>query len=331
MKMQTSQKHDPHYFCKLGLAVIETEARAVSALAQRIDNKFSEACAYLLACKGRIIVIGIGKSGHIANKVASTLASTGSPAFFVHPGEAAHGDMGMIRHDDVIIAISNSGKTAEIVVLLPLIKRLNLPLISLTGDSHSIIAQASTVHINVSVDQEACPFGLAPTSSTTAALVMGDALAIALLQAKGFTAEDFAFSHPGGQLGRQLLLKVDDLIHTDNEMPVVPLGTTIAQTLIEITQKKLGMTCVVDEQKKLCGIFTDGDIRRVLNKNLDIHTTLIDEVMSSHPKTIFLDLLAAEALQIMQSYQITSLIVINNEHMPIGVLHLHDLLRTGVV
>ena len=329
--MPITPKHDPHYFCQLGLAVIETEASAVANLASRIDEKFSLACEYLLACKGRIIVIGIGKSGHIANKIASTLASTGSPAFFVHPGEAAHGDMGMIRNDDTIIAVSNSGQTSEIVVLLPLIKRLNIPLISLTGNPNSTIAEASTVHIDVSVKEEACPFGLAPTSSTTAALAMGDALAIALLQIKGFTANDFALSHPGGQLGRQLLLKVHDLIHTYNEIPIVTLGTNIANVLIEITQKKLGMTCVVDSTGRLTGIFTDGDIRRVLNKNLDIHTTIIDDVMSSNPKTIAIDLLAAEALQIMQNYKITSLIVVNAEKIPQGVLHLHDLLRAGVI
>jgi arabinose-5-phosphate isomerase len=329
--MQTNLRHAPRYFCELGLAVIETEAKAVANLAQRIDEKFSLACDYLLQCQGRIIVMGIGKSGHIANKIASTLASTGSPAFFVHPGEAAHGDMGMIRHDDVIIAVSNSGKTEELVLLLPLLKRLSVPLISLTGNAQSLIAQASTVHIDVSVEQEACPFGLAPTSSTTAALVMGDALAIALLQVKGFTAEDFALSHPGGQLGRQLLLRVEDLLHTKDEIPIVSLGTTIAQALIEITRKKLGMTCVVNSNSQLVGIFTDGDIRRVLNKDLDIHTTLIDQVMSSHPKTIKPDLLAAEALQIMQSYKITSLIVMNDQHIPQGVLHLHDLLRAGVI
>lgn len=329
--MHTHLTHEPRYFCQLGLAVIETEARAITELTQRVDEKFSSACEYLLQCQGRIIVMGIGKSGHIANKIASTLASTGSPAFFVHPGEAAHGDMGMIRYNDVIIAVSNSGNTEELALLLPLIKRLNIPLISLTGNPQSIIAKASTVHINVSVSQEACPFGLAPTSSTTAALVMGDALAIALLQVKGFTAEDFAFSHPGGQLGRQLLLRVEDLLHTKEEMPLVKIGTTIAQALIEITQKKLGMTCIVNANGKLAGIFTDGDIRRVLNKNLDIHTTLIDDVMSSHPKTIGPDLLAAEALQIMQSYKITSLIVVNEEHIPQGVLHLHDLLRAGVI
>lgn len=329
--MHTHLTHEPRYFCQLGLAVIETEARAITELTQRVDEKFSSACEYLLQCQGRIIVMGIGKSGHIANKIASTLASTGSPAFFVHPGEAAHGDMGMIRHNDVIIAVSNSGNTEELALLLPLIKRLNIPLISLTGNPQSIIAKASTVHIDVSVSQEACPFGLAPTSSTTAALVMGDALAIALLQVKGFTAEDFAFSHPGGQLGRQLLLRVEDLLHTKEEMPLVKIGTTIAQALIEITQKKLGMTCIVNTNGKLAGIFTDGDIRRVLNKNLDIHTTLIDDVMSSHPKTIGPDLLAAEALQIMQSYKITSLIVVNEEHIPQGVLHLHDLLRAGVI
>lgn len=329
--MPITPKHDAHYFCQLGLAVIQTEAKAVADLANRIDEKFSLACEYLLACQGRIIVIGIGKSGHIGNKIASTLASTGSPAFFVHPSEAAHGDMGMIRQDDVIIAISYSGQTAEIVVLLPLIKRLNIPLISLTGNPHAVIAQTSTVHIDVSVHQEACPLGLAPTSSTTATLAMGDALAIALLHAKGFTAEDFAFSHPGGQLGRRLLLKVRDLIHTEHEIPIVTVGTTLADALIEITQKKLGMTCVIDTQGKLTGIFTDGDIRRVLNNNLDIHTTYIESVMSSHPKTIALDLLADEALQIMQSYKITSLIIVDDQCIPKGVLHLHDLLRAGVI
>lgn len=329
--MTTHTKHNPLYFCELGLAVIETEAKAVTDLAKRIDEKFSQACEYLFSCKGRIIVMGVGKSGHIANKIASTLASTGSPAFFVHPAEAAHGDMGMIRHDDVIVAISNSGTTNEIVLLLPLIKRLDIPLISLTGEPHSIIAQTSTVNLDVHVEKEACPLGLAPTSSTTVALVMGDALAVALLQAKGFTSQDFALSHPGGQLGRQLLLKVDDLIHTTDEIPCVPLGTSIADALIEITHKKLGMTCVVDATEKLVGIFTDGDIRRVLNKNLDIHNTVIEQVMSSHPKTIGLNLLAAEALQVMQSYKITSLVIIDESKKPAGVLHLHDLLRAGVI
>lgn len=329
--MLEQTKYDSHYFNNLGLAVIETEAKAVLALKSRIDEKFSLACEYLIQCQGRIIVIGIGKSGHIGNKIASTFASTGSPAFFVHPGEAAHGDMGMIRHDDVIVAISNSGQTNEIVLLLPLIKRLDIPLISLTGDPNSVIAQASTVHLNVSVEEEACPLGLAPTSSTTAALVMGDALAIALLQARGFTEEDFAFSHPGGQLGRRLLLRVNELVHKNTEIPIVSLGTTLDKVLIEITQKKLGMTCVIDSSKKLVGIFTDGDIRRVLNKELDIHTTLIDHVMSSHPKTIHSNILAAEALQLMQNYQITSLVVVDDHHFPQGVIHLHDLLKAGVV
>jgi len=329
--MLSSIDRRPEDFAKLGQAVIEIEAKAVTQLIQRLDEKFGLACEYLLGCQGRIIVTGMGKSGHIGNKIASTLASTGSPAFFVHPGEASHGDMGMIRTGDVILAISNSGRTAEIVTLLPLIKRLNVPLISLTGNAQSLIAKASTVHLDVSVEQEACPLGLAPTSSTTAALVMGDALAIALLQARGFTAEDFALSHPGGQLGRRLLLKVDDLIHCNDEMPVVSQGTTVAEALIEITQKKLGMTCIVDKHGKLAGIFTDGDIRRVLNKDLDIHTTPIDNVMTREAKTIGLGLLAAEALQIMQNYEITSLIIVNEAHLPKGVLHLHDLLRAGVI
>lgn len=317
--------------CKLGLAVIETEAAAINALAARIDDNFAEACQLLLHCKGRIVVIGMGKSGHIANKIAATLASTGSPAFFVHPGEASHGDMGMITQQDVVIAISNSGNTSEIMTILPLLKRLGVPLISFTGDKHSPIAKAATINLDVSVSQEACPLGLAPTSSTTAALVMGDALAIALLQTRGFTAEDFALSHPGGQLGRRLLLHVDQLIHSGEQMPKVTDNTVLSEALFEVTQKKLGMTTVVDKDGRLLGIFTDGDLRRAIDKGVDIHSTAIKDIMTTHCKTISLGLLAAEALHIMDTNKITALIVVDNDTRPIGVLHMHDLLSAGVI
>ncbi len=317
--------------CKLGLAVIETEAAAINALAARIDNNFAEACQLLLQCKGRIVVIGMGKSGHIANKIAATLASTGSPAFFVHPGEASHGDMGMITQQDVVIAISNSGNTSEIMTILPLLKRLGVPLISFTGDKTSPIAKAATINLDVSVSQEACPLGLAPTSSTTAALVMGDALAIALLQTRGFTAEDFALSHPGGQLGRRLLLHVDQLIHSGEQMPKVADRTVLIEALVEVTQKKLGMTTVVDKDGRLLGIFTDGDLRRAIDKGVDIHSTAIKDIMTTHCKTIALGLLAAEALHIMDTNKITALIVVDNDTRPIGVLHMHDLLSAGVI
>lgn len=326
--MNASFSHD---FRALGLAVIETEARAITDLAARIDQSFNQACEILLACTGRIIVIGIGKSGHIGKKIAATLASTGSPAFFVHPGEASHGDMGMITAQDAIIAISNSGKTEEIVTILPLIKRLGISLISLTGNANSIIAQAADVNLDVSVAQEACPLGLAPTSSTTATLVMGDALAIALLQARGFTVEDFARSHPGGSLGRRLLLKIDELIHQGSNMPVVDEHATVSEALIEVTQKKLGMTCVTNKKGTLVGVFTDGDVRRALQKNINVHNTPIKEVMTLRCKTVRLNMLAAEALQLMESFKITALVVIDDNEYPIGVLHMHDLLQAGVM
>ena len=318
-------------FCKLGLAVIETEGQAVFELAQRIDSRFEKACELLLACKGRVVVTGMGKSGHIGSKIAATLSSTGTPAFFMHPGEASHGDLGMITRQDTVLAISNSGCTHEIVTLLPLLKRLEVPLITLTGNIDSTLAKAADVNLDISIRQEACPLGLAPTTSTTVSLVMGDALAIALLQTRGFSAEDFALSHPGGTLGRRLLLKIDDLCHHGNQLPLVLETATISEALIEVTEKKLGMTCVVDTHGRLAGVYTDGDIRRTLNNHYDINTTTLTPVMSRNCKTITKGMLAAEALTLMQNHCITSLVVIDEERRPTAVLHLHDLLRAGVV
>ncbi|WP_131781845.1 KpsF/GutQ family sugar-phosphate isomerase [Legionella gresilensis] len=317
-------------FGKLALAVIEMEAQAVLELTQRIDRRFEQACELLLNSRGRVVVTGMGKSGHIANKIASTLSSTGTPAFFLHPGEASHGDMGMITKDDIIIAISNSGNTNEIITLLPLLKRLQIPIIALTGNSESILAKAANVSLDISVKQEACPLGLAPTTSTTVTLVMGDALAVALLQAKGFSETDFALSHPGGSLGRRLLLRIDDLYHQGDALPLVKETATISDALIEVTAKKLGMTCVIDKQGYLVGVYTDGDIRRTLNQQIDINTTPITEVMSKNCKTISKGILAAEALALMQKYTITSLVVIDDFKRPFAVLHLHDLLKAGV-
>ncbi len=318
-------------FCKLGLAVIETEAQAVFELTQRIDERFETACELLLACKGRVVVTGMGKSGHIGNKVAATFSSTGTPAFFMHPGEASHGDLGMITRQDTVLAISNSGYTNEIVTLLPLLKRLEVPLITLTGNSESTLAKAANVNLDISIHQEACPLGLAPTTSTTVSLVMGDALAIALLQARGFSAEDFALSHPGGTIGRRLLLRIDELWHQGEELPLIHEQATIREALIEVTAKKLGMTCVVDSHGKIAGVYTDGDVRRTLNQNFDINTTPISNVMSRNCKIITKGLLAAEALAIMQKYSITSLVVIDEQRRPNAVVHLHALLRAGVV
>jgi arabinose-5-phosphate isomerase len=317
-------------FCTLGLAVIETEAQAVFELTQKIDERFEQACKLLLSCKGRIVVTGMGKSGHIANKIAATFSSTGSPAFFMHPGEASHGDLGMITRQDIVVAISHSGNTAEIVTLLPILKRLEVPLITLTGNMDSILAKTADVNLDVSIRQEACPLGLAPTTSTTVSLVMGDALAIALLQARGFSAEDFALSHPGGMLGKRLLLRIDDLYHKGEELPLISTRATISEALIEVTAKKLGMTCVVDNHGYLVGVYTDGDIRRTLNLQYDINTTPIEEVMTKNCRTINKGMLAAEAVAIMQKYSITSLVIVDEEERPHAVLHLHDLLKAGV-
>ena len=310
---------------------ITSERDAVTELLSRLHTSALEAaCELLINCKGRIVVTGMGKSGHIGNKIAATLASTGSPSFFVHPGEAAHGDMGMITENDVVIALSNSGESSEIITLLPLIKRLNIPLISLTGNDNSSLAQAADSHLNVGVSKEACPLDLAPSSSTTVALVMGDALAIALLEARGFTAEEFAFSHPGGSLGRRLLLKVKTIMHCGSQMPQVTASTSIKDALMEMTQKGLGMTTVVNELGHLEGIFTDGDLRRTLDKDLDLHNTPVNEVMTINCASIHPEKLAAEALQVMDEKKINALVVIDQNQL-VGVLNMHDLLRAGVI
>ena len=311
------------------LYVIETEAQAVFQLANRIDHHFENACHILLNCKGRIIVTGMGKSGHIGNKIAATLSSTGSPSFFMHPAEASHGDFGMITPQDVVLALSNSGTTPEVVVLLPLIKRLDVPLISLTGNSESILARSATVNLDTSIQKEACPLGLAPTTSTTVSLVMGDALAISLLQARGFSADDFALSHPGGRLGKRLLMRVDEVSHKLDDVPVIHESASIREALLEVSAKKLGMTCVVDDQSNLVGIYTDGDVRRTLTQNYDINTTKLTDVMTKNCRTIEPNLLAAEALALMQKYSITALVIVD-QRKPCGVVHLHDLLKAGV-
>ncbi|MGB5438829.1 MAG: KpsF/GutQ family sugar-phosphate isomerase [Gammaproteobacteria bacterium] len=317
---------------ELGRAVIDTEARAISGLATQVNKpSFIEACRLMLACKGRVVVIGMGKSGHIAGKVAATLASTGTPAFFVHPGEASHGDLGMITGADVVLALSNSGETSEIIIILPIIKRLNVPLIALTGNPESTLAQAAKAHIDVSVVKEACPLGLAPTASTTAALAMGDALAVAMLETRGFTEQDFARSHPGGSLGRRLLLLIDDLMHVGDTMPRVNADTPLSAALVEMTRKGLGMTAIVDGNDKLLGIFTDGDLRRTIDNKVDLHTALVRDVMTQNCMTIHPGMLAAEALQIMDSAKVNALPVTNKENRLVGALNMHDLLRAGVV
>jgi len=318
-------------FIHSGLRTIEMEAQAVGELSHRINDDFTLACETILTCEGRVVVTGMGKSGHIGNKIAATLASTGTPAFFVHPGEASHGDLGMITKNDIVLAISNSGDTVEVVTLLPLIKRLGIPLISMTGDANSALAEAACANLDIGVSSEACPLNLAPTTSTTVTLVMGDALAIALLESRGFSAEDFAFSHPGGALGRKLLLKVSDIMHRDHEVPRVTLETPLQHALLEMTEKGFGMTTVVDGSGKLLGVFTDGDLRRVIDTKIDLGTAVIKEVMSDSPKTISHDILAAEALTVMEKSSITALIVEDHLQHPIGVLHMHDILRAGVV
>lgn len=313
------------------LRTIRLEVEAVEGLLPRIDAAFVKACELILASKGRVVVVGMGKSGHIGNKIAATLASTGTTSFFVHPAEASHGDMGMITRDDVVLALSNSGSTNEIVTLLPLIKRLGITLISMTGNPDSPLAKAAEVNLDARVAHEACPLNLAPTSSTTASLVLGDALAIALLEARGFTAEDFAFSHPGGALGRRLLLKVENVMHSGEQLPQVPRGTLLRDALMEMTRKGLGMTAVVEADGRLAGIFTDGDLRRTLDRDLDIRTATIDEVMTLRGKTARPDMLAAEALKIMEDHKISALIVVDEQDHPIGAFNLGDLLRAGVM
>ena len=324
-------EHNPEKYISFGRAVIETEAQAVSKLAGRIDRQFAEACGLLLHCEGRVVVIGMGKSGHIGKKIAATLASTGTPAFFVHPGEASHGDLGMITSRDVVMLLSNSGETDEVITLLPVIKRLNTRLISLTGNPKSTLAIAADVNLDISVEQEACPLGLAPTSSTTAMLAMGDAVAIALLEARGFGEEDFALSHPGGALGRRLLLHVSDIMHTGDDIPRVRETGNFRDALVEMTGKKLGVTAVVGDQGQILGIFTDGDVRRTLDSEIDINTCLVGDVMTRDGKTIEPDALAASALALMETHRINALLVVDNNGELVGVINMHDLLQSRVV
>ena len=311
--------------------VIELEVQAVNGLLSKLDGNFVKACHIIAACKGRVVVTGMGKSGHIAGKIAATLASTGTPAFFIHPGEASHGDLGMITRQDVVLALSNSGETEEILTLLPIIKRLAVPMVAMTGRVASTLAKFSSAHLSNAVEKEACSLGLAPTASTTAALVMGDALAVTLMTLRGFTREDFAMSHPGGSLGRRLLVQVNDIMHTGEQLPVVKLDVSIRNALVEMTAKKLGMTAVVDNQGQLAGIFTDGDVRRLLEKATDIKEVSLSEVMTRNCQVISSDILAAEAMHVMEEKKINALIVVDANKQVIGALNMHDLIHAGIV
>jgi arabinose-5-phosphate isomerase len=311
--------------------VLEIEARAVDGLRARLDDAFVAACRLCLDTPGRIVVTGMGKSGHISGKIAATLASTGTPAFFMHPGEASHGDLGMITAQDVLLAVSNSGETAEVITILPLVKRMGASLITMTGNPGSTLAEAADVHLDVSVAEEACPLNLAPTASTTATLAMGDALAVALLKLRGFTAEDFALSHPSGSLGKRLILRVSDVMCTGSDMPAVAPDVKLTDGLMEMTQKGLGMTAVIDDRDRIVGIFTDGDLRRALDAGVDVHKTRMDEVMHAECTTVSADVLAAEAVHLMEENKITGLLVIDSDRRLVGALNVHDLFRAGIM
>lgn len=313
------------------LRTIRLEAEAVSALSTRIDSQFTAACELILSCTGRVIVTGMGKSGHIGKKIAATLASTGTPAFFVHPGEASHGDLGMITKNDIVLAISYSGTSSEIVTLLPLLKRAGIKIISMSANAQSTLGEIAEVNLDISVAFEACPLDLAPTSSTTATLVMGDALAIALLEARGFTAEDFAFSHPGGALGRKLLLRVADVMHSGDDIPRVAPDTPMLDALMVMSEKGFGMTTVMDQTGNLLGIFTDGDLRRSIDKGVDIRTAKVGELMNTHPKMLRENTLAAEALALMEQAKINVLLITNEQKALVGVVKINDLLRAGII
>jgi len=315
----------------LGRRALTIEIDGLRAQLPRLGWEFARACRICLTCRGRIVVTGMGKSGHIGGKIASTLASTGTPAFFVHPGEASHGDIGMITRDDAVLALSNSGETGEILTIVPVIKRLGVPLIAFTGNAKSELARLATVHLDIGVPAEACPLNLAPTASTTAALAVGDALAVALLKARGFTEEDFARSHPSGSLGRRLLLHVKDVMRTGVEVPKVRPETPLGEGLMEVTRKGLGMTAIVDEADRVLGVFTDGDLRRALDRAADLHGTRMDQVMTHNAKTVRPQTLAAEAVLLMETHRITSLLVVDADGVVVGALNVHDLLRAGVV
>ena len=315
----------------LAADVLDIESRAVDALKNRLGDDFVAACELCINTPGRIVVTGMGKSGHVSNKIAATLASTGTPAFFMHPAEASHGDLGMITDQDTLLAISYSGETAEVVTILPLVKRMGARLLSLTGNPRSTMARAADVHLDVSVTEEACPLNLAPTASTTATLAMGDALAVALLKKRGFTAEDFARSHPSGSLGKRLLLRVADVMHTGERVPAVGADVSLRDALLEMTEKGLGMTAIVDDKRHLLGIFTDGDLRRTLDDGADIRETRIRDVMHANCKTVRDDVLAAEALHILEENKITALLVTDEQQVLIGALNIHDLFREGLM
>ena len=316
---------------KLASEVLAIESRAVDALRDRLGDEFIAACELCLETSGRIVVSGMGKSGHVSNKIAATLSSTGTPAFFMHPAEASHGDLGMITSRDLLLAISYSGETMEVVTILPIVKRMGAKLLSITGNPKSTMAKAADVHLDISVNEEACPLNLAPTASTTATLAMGDALAVALLNSRGFTAEDFARSHPSGNLGKRLILRVSDIMHSGDRIPAVMSDVSLRDGLMEMTDKGLGMTAVVSDDRTLEGIFTDGDLRRTLDSGADIHSTRIRDVMHSNCKTISPDILAAEALYILEENKITSLVVTDEDNKLIGALNIHDLFREGLM
>ena len=319
-------------FAAAGRRVIELEAQGLVAIGARIDGAFSEACRTMLACRGRVVCTGMGKSGHVARKIAATLASTGTPAFYVHPGEAGHGDLGMVTDIDVVLALSNSGETDELLMLLPVLKRQGNRLVAMTGRPGSTLARQADIHLDVSVPAEACPLDLAPTSSTTAALAMGDALAVALLESRGFTADDFARSHPAGALGRRLLLHITDVMHAGDEVPRIHTGATVSEALVEMSRKRLGMTAVVDAGGTLLGLYTDGDLRRTLDDAaVDLRSTGIDAVMTRTPRTIGADALAVEAARLMEEHKINALLVVDRDNKVVGALNIHDLLRARVV
>jgi len=318
-------------FKQLATQVIEIEQQAIRELLQYVDHSFELSCQLMFDCQGRVIVIGMGKSGHIGGKIAATLASTGTPSFFVHPGEASHGDLGMITSDDVVLTISNSGETGEVLAIIPVIKRIGAKLIAMTRNPSSTLAKLADTHVCIKVSQEACPLGLTPTSSTTAALVMGDALAVALLNARGFTSKDFALSHPGGSIGKQLLLRLNDIMHTGQRLPIVFEQALIKDALVEMSLKGLGMTAVVGKNHQLIGLFTDGDLRRILDEEIDIHRDVITSVMTPLPTTATADMLAAQALKIMEDQKINGLIIVNENNIPVGAMNMHDLLSSGIL
>ena len=327
----TNQKVSNDELLALAREVLEIESRAVDALRSRLNEDFVAACQLCLNTRGRVVVTGMGKSGHVSNKIAATLASTGTPAFFMHPAEASHGDLGMITGQDLLLAISYSGETTEVVTILPLVKRMGAKLLSFTGNPNSTMAQAADVHLDVSVTEEACPLNLAPTASTTATLAMGDALAVALLKSRGFTAEDFARSHPSGMLGKRLLLRVVDVMCSGDRIPAVRADASLSDGLMEMTEKGLGMTAIVDKNNRIQGVFTDGDLRRTLDTGIDIHKTVISDVMHADCKTTTADVLAAEALHILEENKITSLLVADDDNRLIGALNIHDLFREGLM